>query len=101
MRASKQPSKFRVEVPAGEILVIRNLGEKIGNQIGRARISTVVELRTNGSEGGGKCDVVADKLIGVFNADSHGPMFVGVIGDSELGRPGVGHSDQGFDPRYR
>src|SRR4029077_8575161 len=33
-----------------------------------------------------------DILIRIFNANSHGPVFVGVIGETELGSTGIGHS---------
>src|SRR5208282_1034503 len=82
-----------MKVSAREIPVISDFGKDVRHEICGSRIGAVIELRADGSKARGERDIIADVLIGIFNAYSHGPMFVGVIGDAELGCPGVRHSD--------
>src|SRR5712671_7824192 len=82
-----------MEMSACEVPVIGDLGKNVWHKIGRSEVGAVIELRANTSEARRERDEIADKLIGVFNAYSHSPMFVGVIGDAELGSPSVRHSN--------
>lgn len=89
MRAGSKAGNFGMEMPPGVVLVVSDFGKNVGHQIGCARIVIVVKLRANGSKANRKRNVGADILIGVFNADPHGPVFVGMIGGPELGSAGV------------
>src|SRR5208283_3265085 len=82
-----------MKVSAREIPVISDFGKDVRHEICGSRIGAVIELRADGSKARGERDIIADVLIGIFNAYSHGPMFVGVIGDAELGSPSVRHSN--------
>src|SRR6202044_913234 len=67
--------------------------ENIWHKIRRARICIVIELRTNRAEARRKSDVVADKLVGVFNTCADCPMLIDVVSDSKLCRSRVSHAD--------
>src|SRR5208337_374000 len=71
---------------------IGDLGKDVWHKIGGSSVGAIIELRANGSKLRGKRDVTADILIRIFNANSHGPVFVGVIGDTKLGGASVRHS---------
>src|SRR5580704_16123340 len=92
MRPGSEAGKFGMEMPAGEIFVVGDFGENVGHQIGCAGIVIVVKLRTNRSEAHRQCNVSTDILIGVFDADPHGPVLVWMIGGPELGSSRVWHS---------
>src|ERR1700722_1778513 len=93
MRAGKKACQFRMEVSAGEFGVVRGLAENIGHKIRRSGVRVVIELRANRTEACRKSDVVADKLVRVFNSDTDSPMVIDVVGDSKFGRARVRHSD--------
>src|SRR6202041_405629 len=93
VRAGKEASQFGMEVSAGEFGGIGGLAEKIGHEIPRSRVGVVVELRANRAKARRKSDVIADKLVRVFNSHADGPVVIDVVGDSEFGSARVRHSD--------
>src|ERR1700761_6116250 len=94
MRARKQTGKFCMEMSAREISVVCDFGKNIWEVIGSTRLRTIIKLWAKHiTEGRRECNEAANKLIGIFNASSHRPMLVGMIGDSELRSPSVRHPD--------
>ena len=72
----------------------------VWHKIRRSRVGVVIELRANRGELRRESDIVADILVGVFNAYSDRPMLVEVVSDAKLGRARIRHSDaRGSDPR--
>src|ERR1700690_4040683 len=82
-----------MKVPAKETCVVGGFGENVRHKVSRSRVGVVVELRTNRAELCRKSDIVADKLVGVFNSHPHCPMLVDVISDAKFSRPRIRHSN--------
>ena len=81
-----------MEMSAGEIAVVCDLGKNVRQRFAAPALEPLSNCVPNGSEGRGKGDVAADILIGIFNADSDCPMFVEMVGDTELRGACVRHS---------
>src|ERR1700758_5264204 len=82
-----------MKVSVRELVFVGDLGQNVWESICRSDLRAIVKLRTNGSERCRECDEAADKLIRILDTCSEGPVFVRVIGHSELGSPCIRNSD--------
>src|SRR5271155_4899167 len=82
-----------MKVPAEETCVVGGFGDDVRHKISRSGVRVVIELRANRAELCWESDIVADKLIGVFNTDPHRPMLVDMVSDTKFSRPRVRHSN--------
>src|SRR5260370_32510347 len=85
-----------MEVSPGNARVIGDFGNNVWANVGDTSIA-IVKLPVQVADAACKCiwkgyRGSAHKLVWVFESNAHRPMFVGVIGHSELGRAAVMYS---------